>query len=252
MTGLNVLDIGSATGFFSFEFEKRGANVISVELPSIADWDMPLGEDRKQTLKELMSHHKVSTIEELHYLHLDGPFEFCRKVFSSKVKRCHSTIYDLTAEKLGLDAFDVVFIGDVLLHLFSPLRALVSVASLCRGTLVISQEVPEAEDLRPAMVYVGGEKRTGDKRTWWLPNILWFEQILKRLGFKDVKVVGYHKGIQRSSEDIYTHYYTRNKVFFSINKFLNITLLKIRQYKGLSQERLGRLRNIFLLILWLK
>lgn len=203
MTGLNVLDIGSATGFFSFEFEKRGANVISVELPSIADWDMPLGKDREQTLKELMIEHKASTIEELHYLHLDGPFEFCRKVLNSKVKRCHSTIYDLTAEKLGLDAFDVVFIGDVLLHLFSPLRALVSVVPLCRGTLVISQEVPETEDLRAAMVYVGGEKRTGDKRTWWLPNILCFEQMLKRLGFRDVKVVGYHKGIQRPSGSIY-------------------------------------------------
>lgn len=203
MIGLNVLDIGSATGFFSFEFEKRGANVISVELASIAEWDMPLGKDREQTLKELMIQYKLSTIEELHYLHLDGPFEFCRKILNSKVKRCHSTIYGLTAEKLGVDAFDVVFIGDVLLHLFSPLRALVSVAPLCRGTLIISQKVPDIKDLRPTMLYVGGEKRTGDKRTWWLPNIPCFEQILKRLGFRDVKVVGYHKGIHRPSGGIY-------------------------------------------------
>ncbi|MFB0528003.1 MAG: DUF1698 domain-containing protein [bacterium] len=203
MTGMNVLDIGSATGFFSFEFEKRGANVISVELPSVADWDMPLGKDKEQTLKELVIGHKANTIEELHYLFLDGPFEFCRKVLNSKVKRCHSTIYDLTAEKLGIDAFDVVFIGDVLLHLFSPLRALVSVAPLCQGTLVISQVVPETEDLRPVMVYVGGEKRIDDKRTWWFPNILCFEQMLKRLGFRNVKVVGYCEAIERPSGAIY-------------------------------------------------
>jgi tRNA (mo5U34)-methyltransferase len=47
MRGMTVLDVGSATGFFAFEFEKRGASVILVELPSIADWDMPGGEDRE-------------------------------------------------------------------------------------------------------------------------------------------------------------------------------------------------------------
>jgi hypothetical protein len=99
------LDIGSATGFFSFEFAKRGANVTSVELPSIADWDMLPGED-KEHLKGLMAKHQVSTVEEVQYLHLDGPFEFCRKVLNSKVRRCHSTIYNLSPEKLGKDAFD--------------------------------------------------------------------------------------------------------------------------------------------------
>jgi hypothetical protein len=45
MRGMTVLDVGSATGFFAFEFEKREAVVTSVELPSIADWDMPAGEN---------------------------------------------------------------------------------------------------------------------------------------------------------------------------------------------------------------
>jgi tRNA (mo5U34)-methyltransferase len=189
MTGMNVLDVGSATGFFAFEFEKRGANVTSVELPSIADWDMPLGEDREKTLKELMAIHQVNTVEDLQYRHLDGPFEFCRKVLNSKVKRCHSTIYDLSPEKLGRDAFDLVFLGDILLHIFSPLKALASVAPLCRSTLIISQELPNTEDPQPMMQYIGGETRGGDSRSWWLPNKLCFEQMLKRLGFKTVSVV---------------------------------------------------------------
>src|SRR5262249_55884470 len=157
----NVLDIGSATGFFAFEFEKRGANVVSVELPSIADWDMPLGEDREQTLKELMAQHQVNSLEELQFRHLDGPFEFCRTVLHSNVKRCHSTIYDLSAQKLGVEAFDFVFLSDVLLHTFSPLRALVSVAPLCRGTLVIAQQLAQIQEDQPVMVYTGGEERGG-------------------------------------------------------------------------------------------
>ena len=39
MTGMTVLDVGSATGFFAFEFERRGARVVSVELPSLRDLD---------------------------------------------------------------------------------------------------------------------------------------------------------------------------------------------------------------------
>ena len=67
MSGMNVLDVGSATDFFAFEFERRGANVVSVELPSIADWDMPHGKDRQLTLENLMAYHQVGTIEEVQY-----------------------------------------------------------------------------------------------------------------------------------------------------------------------------------------
>lgn len=204
MEGMEVLDIGSATGFFCFEFEKRGANVTSVELPSIADWDMPSGEDKEQTLKELMAYHQVSTVEEVQYLHLDGPFEFCRKVLNSKIRRCHAAIYDLSPEKLGKDAFDLVFIGDVLLHTFSPLKALVSVAPLCKASLIVSQgTAANLLDSNPAMQYVGGETRKGDNRTWWRPTRSCFEQMLKRVGFRNVSVVGHHTGIQRSSGSFY-------------------------------------------------
>src|SRR5215207_4750221 len=53
MTGMDVLDIGSATGFFAFEFEKRGANVTSVEIPSITDLDRFYDESLEQALKKI-------------------------------------------------------------------------------------------------------------------------------------------------------------------------------------------------------
>lgn len=40
------------------------------------------------------------------------------------------------------------------------------------------------------MAYLGGEIL--DSRTWWYPNRLCLEQMLKRVGFKDVKRVGAH------------------------------------------------------------
>src|SRR5882762_9398409 len=44
MTGMQVLDVGSGSGFFAFEFERRGAAVTSVDLPSIASLDRFPGE----------------------------------------------------------------------------------------------------------------------------------------------------------------------------------------------------------------
>ncbi len=196
MKGMNVLDIGSATGFFAFEFEKRGANVVSVELPSITDWDIPFGETRDRWLKAQMNVFRVSSIEDVTHRHLHAPFEFCRKALNSKAKRCYSTIYDLTKEKLGIDGFDLVFIGDVLVHIFSPLKALVMVAPLCRGTLVIAQDLAAVyDDLVPVMQYSGGGLYND---SWWNPNRLCLDQMLKLVGFRNVSVVGQHTGTARS------------------------------------------------------
>jgi tRNA (mo5U34)-methyltransferase len=192
MNGMTVLDVGSATGFFSFEFEKRGATVISVELPSIADWDMPPGPDKEITMKLMMDSHNVNSVEELHHYHLDGPFQFCREALNSKVKRCYSTIYDLSPQKLGVSGFDVIFVGAILLHTFSPLKALATLAPLCRGTMVISDQLLDEDiDQRPIMVYAGGETRALDGRTWWHLNRVFLEQVLKRLGFKNVSIAGH-------------------------------------------------------------
>lgn len=53
MSGLRVLDIGSATGFFAFEFARRGAAVTSVELPSLYAIDRFPGQDIQHSLDEV-------------------------------------------------------------------------------------------------------------------------------------------------------------------------------------------------------
>ena len=163
----------SATGFFAFEFERRGATVVSVDLPSIADWDMP-HIDREPILGALMDSHKVRTLEDLHHLHIDGP---------------------LTPQKLGHTSFDMIFAGDILLHTFSPLAALVALAPLCDPLLVIAQQLrhSHSDQGAPLMLYGGGDARgRGDSRTWWHPNKPCLEQMLKRVGFKEVKQVDQH------------------------------------------------------------
>ena len=53
MSGMDVLDIGSATGFFAFAFEKRGARVTSVELPSLSALDRFPGQSVEQSIEKI-------------------------------------------------------------------------------------------------------------------------------------------------------------------------------------------------------
>jgi tRNA (mo5U34)-methyltransferase len=205
MHGMSVLDVGSATGFFAFEFEKRGAHVVSVELTSLEDLDRFPGQTTDLLLRKI--EHMISpdgsgpqyTKDELYFYLLDGAFRFCHKQLKSSVRRCYSTIYDLSSEKLGRDAFDVVFLGDILVHTLYPLKALAAVSPLCRGTLILSQIMPEELGSIPAMLYVGGEKPAEDDVSWWWPNKACFVQMLAKLGFREVEEVGRNQGVLRPS-----------------------------------------------------
>jgi tRNA (mo5U34)-methyltransferase len=207
MRGMKVLDVGSATGFFAFEFERRGAQVVSVELPSLEALDRFPGQTTEQVVakigKMLASCRPDASpaasscsAADLYFALLEGPFQFCKHRLNSRVERCYSTVYDISREELGGREFDLVFVGDVLVHTLYPLRALAALAPLCKGTLVLSQHMPE-EPREPAMLYVGGERPGDDDLSWWLPNRACMEQMLQKLGFRTVEEVGRNIGVLR-------------------------------------------------------
>jgi tRNA (mo5U34)-methyltransferase len=200
MTGMTVLDVGSATGFFAFEFERRGARVISVELPSLRDLDRFPGQDVESSLRkiEAMGHFERFnyTERDLYWYLLEGPFRLCRERLGSRVERCYSTIYDLTLERTGVrEGFDLIFLGDVLIHTLYPLKALAALAPMCKGTLIFGGVLPEGPQEPPAMVYIGGSNAADDEVAWWHPNLSCLTQMLSKLGFAEVENTGFHKGL---------------------------------------------------------
>jgi len=199
MSGMTVLDVGSATGFFAFEFERRGARVISVELPSLRDLDRFPGQDVESSLRKIEAMafaNRGYSERDLYWYLLEGPFRFCRERLRSRVERCYSTIYDLTLERTGVrEGFDFVFLGDVLIHTLYPLKALASLAALCTGTLVFGGVLPDGPQEPPAMVYIGGDNLAGDEVAWWHPNLSCLVQMLRKLGFANVEQTGFHRGL---------------------------------------------------------
>ncbi len=148
---------------------------------------------------------RVYSLDDLYCYRVDGPFRFCHQRLNSKVERCYSTVYDLSAEKLGIEGFDLVFLGNVLLHTLYPLQALGAIAPLCKGTLILSQTMLAGLDSQPAMVYVGGVDPEENNHTWWYPNKACFEQLLKKLGFKTVEEVGHDAGVLVETGGPYDH-----------------------------------------------
>ena len=180
--------------------------MVSLDLPSLEALDRFPGQGVERVLDEIQqmmfpqaveSFRRKYTAEELHYFLLEGPFEFCRKLLGANIERCHSSVYDLPARKLP--EFDLVFMGDILLHTIDPLAALAAVAPLCRGTLVLAQVMPDAPDGKPAMLYVGGEDPDFDEVQWWWPNQPCLVQLLKKLRFRNVREMGHHTGVYRPS-----------------------------------------------------
>jgi hypothetical protein len=98
------------------------------------------------------------------------------------------------------DGFDLIFVGDVLVHTLYPLKALAALAPLCRGTLVFAQMLPEGPQEPPAMMYVGGDDPDEDHISWWLPNQSCLMQMLSKLGFAKVEQVGWHSGVLRPGD----------------------------------------------------
>jgi hypothetical protein len=159
-------------------------------------------DDKIAKLERMVGAHAAYTEEELRVLFressqadlwrhfIDGPFQVCRRALSSKVERAYSTIYDLSPAIVGRDDYDLVFVGDVLLHTIDPLRALAACARLCAGTLVISQVL--AGGVAPSRTWVGGAAPGVDSVSWWLPNERCLIEILQKLRFRDVRLVDRH------------------------------------------------------------
>jgi len=200
--GMRVLDVGSATGFFAFEFTKRGGDVTSLELPSLRELDRFPGQTVEQLIAKMegmFGTPRRFTPEEMSFYLLDGPFEFCRKLLSISLRRCATTVYRIPEALAAEPKFDLVFLGDILIHTLNPLEALAAAASVCRGTLVLSQQMPESHDGQPMMVYRGGDTLSDDEISWWTPNEPCFTLLLKKLGFAKVFRAGFHRGVVRPS-----------------------------------------------------
>jgi tRNA (mo5U34)-methyltransferase len=174
LDGMRVLDVGTWDGFWAFELERRGADVVSLDLDDERDLDWP-PRRRPRTFPDTPRG--------------DG-FRVAREIYDSKVERVNLSIYHATPEEIG--TFDLVFCGSVLIHLRDQLLALERIAGLCSGMFISAEEYDRWASLVPFPC----SRYLADRDSavvYWLPGIRTWKRMLWTAGFDRVEQHGRFK-----------------------------------------------------------
>jgi tRNA (mo5U34)-methyltransferase len=163
--GLRALDLGTRDGFFAFELERRGAEVVAVD-----------------------------------YLPADQTgFKVAAELLGSRVTFFQDNVYNITKEKYG--TFDIVLFLGLIYHLPDPMLALAVIRSLCGGELYLETQVIDNAFMMPdgssvplrsvseklegasIMQFYPGTSLNADPTNYWAPNMRCMEMMLVENNF---------------------------------------------------------------------
>ena len=167
LDGLRVLDVGTWDGFWAFELERRGAEVVALDVEYEHEYDIP---PRRRPARFPDTRRG------------DG-FRLAHELLGSTAQRVHRNLYDASPAQLG--TFDLVFCGAVLIHLRDQLLALERMAALCHGRLILAEEHDRLSGLIPFPV---ARYRADRDRAvvFWLPSARTWRRMVWTAGFEDV------------------------------------------------------------------
>jgi SAM-dependent methyltransferase len=177
LAGMRCLDAASADGFFAFEMARRGADeVVSIDLADTSrqDW-------QRLPSDEVAAHRGSGRAA--------TAFEDVREAYGLDVTRVDSSLYDLSPDTLG--QFDFVFMGNILLHLADPARALRAVRSVTKpgGTLLSYEAISMPMSIlrpRTPTAQLWHEHHA----QWWTPNLAGHRRLLYAGGWEIEKTGG--------------------------------------------------------------
>ena len=172
LAGKRCLDVGTSSGFWAFEMERRGAEeVVAVDVsdPARQDW-----QGRPRDPEELRQAYLKST----------DAFAMARDALGSRVDRRDLSVYDLAPETVG--RFDFVFMGNLALHVRDPAGALAAVRSVVDGEFMSFEAIsPSLTLLRPRTP--AAKLWPLDEPRWWTPNAAGHRRLIEAAGFTVVR-----------------------------------------------------------------
>jgi tRNA (mo5U34)-methyltransferase len=151
LAGKRVLDVGCWDGFYAFEAERHGAEVVAIDC------------FRPDT------------------------FFFAREALRSQVEFQEMSVYELSSESIGL--FDVVFFLGVLYHLQHPLLGMQRVCEVTKEVALIGSHVIDnlLDTQLPVMEFYPFDELGGQYDNWWGPNSKCLAWLAKTAGFVRVE-----------------------------------------------------------------
>jgi len=164
LTGKRVLDVGTWDGFFAFELERRGANVLAIDIWGDGDDGLAF----KQ-------------------------FQFMHKMKNSRIAYQRMDVHQVNPEAIG--KFDLVLCAGVLYHCRHPLLALEKLRSVTDGLLILETVamIPAWHGSSPMIMFFPGDKEA--IATKWPgrfcagATLPWIRAAMLSAGFKRVEHV---------------------------------------------------------------
>jgi tRNA (mo5U34)-methyltransferase len=171
LTGKRVIDIGALDGAYSFEFARRNASTLAVDI-----------QDPDRT-----------------------GFNVTRKLKGAKVEYLRKSVYDLNPQEVGL--FDIVWYWGVYYHLKEPLIGFRNIFNILKdsGLLYYEGEIldaafvhepslrkyekifRQAKDL--PLAYFTSRDYAKDPSNWYIPNAVCLREWLLASGFVNISMV---------------------------------------------------------------
>jgi tRNA (mo5U34)-methyltransferase len=172
LDGRRCLDVGTFNGFWAFEMERRGAaEVVAMDVPDPHDWDWPANSS-EETLRAF-ARRKAG----------DVGFGIARDAFGSSVEWLPLSVYDLDPDRHG--TFDFVYLGSLLMHLRDPVGGLMRIRAVCRGSLLVVDNVDLGLTLTLAN-RPGARLDALGRPWWWKPTVAGLARMIEAAGFRVV------------------------------------------------------------------
>lgn len=202
--GKRCLDLGAATGYLTFEMERRGASeVVSVDLdPDQHEWEIvPFADprfDRSAEIARMRAH--VENRQRAYWL--------AHRLLGSRARAYYGTVYSLPDE---LGHFDVAMVGMLLGHLRDPLRALEQIAPKTDAMIVV-QAAPQTTE---AYAFFMPDPATlQPPNAWWATSDVCLERMLNIVGFEVTdRIRAEHACPARGDTEVCTTTLARRKRF---------------------------------------
>lgn len=190
--GRRVLEIGPASGYLTFEMERRGAEIVCVELEDEPGWDfVPFPPAVMGAV--LAERHEIMR-------RLKNSFWYARKAHRSRARVHYGDVYNLPG---ALGRFDVAMMTSVLLHCRDPLRIVQQCAALADTLVVTDMYYPELEGSPAMRLAPTADNRQWD--TWWHFSTALFRQYFAVLGFvADPPTVHGHVHLRTAAYDLFS------------------------------------------------
>jgi SAM-dependent methyltransferase len=182
--GKRVLEIGPASGFLTFEMEKRGAEVVSVEVTAGHCWDFVPYPASK--LDEISGPRRTVMQQ------LKNSYWLSHGAYRSKARVHYGDVYNLPD---ALGKFDIAVMASVLLHCRDPLRIINQCAKRANALIIVDKFYPELEG--SPICRLAPTPQNFLWHTWWHFSPQFFIQFLAVMGFTVSETLThqqYHRG----------------------------------------------------------